>query len=87
MMSNDLIGFKRCENNHILGQMRRNGTGTELLELFRQAIDYDQDMPEAVDVIGIFSAGQTIRCSICGSVVDFHQARLRRRFAARAAFE
>ena len=86
-MSNNLIGNKRCSRGHILGQMRKNGTGTELLELFRQAIDYDQEMPESVDVIGIFSAGQMIRCSICGDVVDFHQARPRRRFSARAAFE
>lgn len=79
----NLIGFKRCRRGHILGQMRRNGTGIELLELFRQAIDYGQDMPEPVDVIGIFSAGQTIRCSICGGVVDFHQARLRRKLGIR----
>ena len=81
----ETIGLKRCPRNHILGQMRRNGDHAEVLELFRQAIDYGEDMPELVDVIGVFTAGQGIRCSICGDIVDFHQARPRH--APRVAFE
>jgi hypothetical protein len=79
------IGFKRCKKMHIIGQMRENGSGIQMLELFRQAIDYGQDIPEQVDVIGVFYAGQSIRCSICGDVVSFHDARPRH--AARVAFE
>jgi hypothetical protein len=67
-----LIGYRRCGKKHILGIMRQNGNGVEFLELFRQAIDYGEDMPELVDVIGMFPAGFGIRCSICGDVVDFH---------------
>ena len=79
------IGFKRCKNEHILGRMRRNGSGVVMLELFRQAIDYGQDIPEQVDVMGIVYAGEGFRCTICGEVVDFHQAIARP--AARVAFE
>ena len=46
-----------------------------MLELFRQAIDYGQDMPEQVDVIAVVTAGHGIRCSVCGGVVDFRWKR------------
>lgn len=75
MASQKVIGFKTCPKKHILGQMRKNGSGREILELFRLAIDYGQDLPEPVDVIGLFPAGYKIRCSICGGVVDWHQAK------------
>jgi len=84
--ANNRIGFKCCHHEHILGQMCKNGDGVEMLELFRQAIDYGEDVPEPVDVIGIFPVGYKIRCSVCGDVIDWHESG-RRRFAARAAFE
>ena len=82
------VGFKTCPNRHILGRMRKNGSGQEMLELFRMAIDYGEDMPEQVDVIGIFPVGYQIRCSVpgCGLVVDWHEAKVRR-LAAHSAFE
>lgn len=73
-MAQKVIGYKHCKNRHIIGQMRRDGRGAEVLELFRQAIDHGQDVWEPVDVIGVFSAGYGIRCSICNAVVDFHQS-------------
>lgn len=67
-----LIGFKRCEHGHLLGNMRRSGHVT-VLELFRQAINYGQDMPESVDVIAIVFTGMEIRCSVCGNVISWYQ--------------
>jgi len=74
-MAKNKIGLKACKMGHILGQYRQNGDGVEMLELFRQAIDYGQDMPEAVDVIGVFPVGYKIRCSICGGIVEWHDVR------------
>jgi hypothetical protein len=79
------IGFKHCQKHHIVGRMRRNGSGVLFLELFRQAIDYGQDIPEEVDVMGIVYFGEGFRCSICDGLVDFYQSRPRK--AARVAFE
>ena len=70
----ELIGLKRCQKRHILGNMRRDGNVT-VLELFRQAIDYGQDMPESVDVIAVLFSGIKIRCSVCGEVINWYQAR------------
>jgi hypothetical protein len=67
--------YKRCARGHILGQIRHNDDGLAMLELFRQAIDYGQDMPEQVDVIAVVTAGHGIRCSVCGGVVDFRWKR------------
>lgn len=67
-----LIGFKRCQQGHLLGNMRRSGHVT-VLELFRQAINYGQDMPESVDVIAVVYTGMEIRCSVCGGVISWYQ--------------
>jgi len=85
-MAKKMIGLKSCAMGHILGKYRTNGDGVEMLELFRLAIDYGQDMPEIVDVIGVFPVGFKIRCSICGGIVDWHDSRPRR-YSARVAFE
>jgi hypothetical protein len=84
-MAQNIIGFKRCQKNHLLGQMRADGNGNVMLVLFRQAIDYGEDMPEPVDVIGLFPVGFEIRCSICGGIIDWHESRPRH--APRVAFE
>jgi hypothetical protein len=69
------IGFKRCSNKHILGQIRQNGSHVEILELFRQAIDYGEDIPEAVDVVAVIVGRATgIRCSICGDAIEWNQS-------------
>ena len=84
-MDKAFVGFKRCPQKHIIGQMRRNASGVLFLELFRQAIDYGQDVPSEVDVMGIVYFGEGFRCSICNQMVDFYQSRPRK--AARVAFE
>jgi len=69
------IGLKRCPKKHILGQMRKNGRRQEVFELFRQAIDYGQEMPEQVDVIAVIVGKATnIRCSICGGLIVWNEA-------------
>jgi hypothetical protein len=75
-MAQKVIGFKSCKLGHILGMMRKNGSGVELLELYREAIDYGMDVPEQVDVIGVFPVGYRIRCSVCGGIVDWHDGRM-----------
>lgn len=72
-----LIGYKRCPQKHIIGQMRRNGSKEILLELFRVAIDQGQDVWEAVDVIGVFPIGYNIRCSVCGAIITWHESKPR----------
>jgi hypothetical protein len=82
----ETIGLKRCPKQHILGQMRMNGDHVEVFELFRQAIDYGEDMPEPVDVIAVISGRVTeIRCSICGGLINWNEARPRK--SPRVAFE
>jgi len=82
----ETIGFKSCPRKHILGRMRIDD-GVEIMELFRQAIDYGQDMPEQVDVIAVIIGRVTgIRCSICGGSIDWNETKPRR-YAAHVAFE
>ncbi len=84
-MSTTVIGLKRCRSGHVIGQMRKNGSGTEMLEQFRQAIDYRAEMPEAVDVSALIMGRAVVRCSICGDDVAWNEAQPRH--APRAVFE
>ena len=72
-----LVGYKRCPKKHIIGQMRQNGSKEILLELFRVAIDQGQDVWAEVDVIGVFPIGYSIRCSVCGAIIDWHESKPR----------
>lgn len=76
------IGYKYCTKKHILGQMRRNGSKQEIFELFRQAVDHGQDLPEEVDVIAVIvGPAPVVRCSICGEVIAWHQREQKRALA------
>lgn len=66
------IGYKRCVQQHILGQIRQNESGRAVLALYSDAIDYGQDMPETVNVVAMIESAKAIRCSICGNVTDWH---------------
>ena len=58
----------KCENQHTLGQVRRNGSGVRQLILYREAVDPEAEHPEDVDVIAIVEGHvMDVRCSICGS--------------------
>jgi hypothetical protein len=67
-MERDVKPWK-CGNGHVLGQVRRNGTGIRQLLLYREAVDYDAFESAEVDVIAIVEGYVTeVRCSVCGSV-------------------
>jgi hypothetical protein len=58
----------RC---HVLGVVRRNGSGVRQLYLYRQAVDVGSEGGEMaeVDVIAVVEGYVTdVRCSICGEV-------------------
>ena len=58
----------KCEHQHVLGQVRRNGSGIRQLILYREAVDLEADEVEEVDVIAIVEGHvMDVRCSICGS--------------------
>ena len=84
-METGIVGLKRCPQEHIMGRMRKDGD-QEVFELYRTAIDYGQEMPEAVDVIAvIIGRAVKIRCSLCGGLIQWNAAKPRH--AARVAFE
>lgn len=59
----------KCKNEHVLGQVRRNGTGIRQLLLYREAVDYEAFESAEVDVMAIVEGYVTeVRCSVCGSV-------------------
>lgn len=62
----------KCENGHMMGMVRRNGSGIRQLWLFRESVNSEQstvDGEEGVDVMAIVEGYVAdVRCSICGSV-------------------
>lgn len=59
-----------CSQNrsHVLGQVRRNGSGIRMLLLYRQAVDVEGAEPEEVDVMAVVEGYvANVRCSICGA--------------------
>jgi hypothetical protein len=64
----------RDEAGHLLGWVRRNGSGVRQLMLLRQAIDMDSETPVEVDVLAIVEGGPVmeIRCSICDAVRSWY---------------
>ncbi len=86
MANKNIVALKLCEKGHVLGQVRENGSGLHIFELFRQAIDYGADIPDQVDLIAVIHGRATdVRCSICSAVIVWHAGR--RRAAQRVAFE
>jgi hypothetical protein len=62
------------ESGHVLGWVRRNGSGIRQLMLLRQAVDLSEAAPADVDVIAIIEGGPVmeIRCSICERVRSWY---------------
>jgi hypothetical protein len=57
----------KCPNNHVLGQVIRNGSGIRVLLLYRQSVDPEAQRPAAVDVIATVEGHVAdVRCSLCG---------------------
>lgn len=62
----DLVPWK-CQNGHILGLVRRNGSGVRQLILYRHAINPASERMEEVDVIAVVEGlVMSVRCDICG---------------------
>jgi hypothetical protein len=57
-----------CKNNHILGFIRWNGSGTPQLMVLRKALDMQAEHPDEVDLLGPLDGRMPIRCSICDDV-------------------
>lgn len=58
-----------CKSGHALGQIRRSGRGIHQLFLYRQAVSFDQETPEQVDILAVIEGTVLdIRCGICGEV-------------------
>lgn len=63
----DLIAWK-CQDGHMMGQVRRKGHGESQLYLFREAIDLQDEHPAEQDVVAVMEGyvSVTVACSICG---------------------
>lgn len=77
----------RCENGHVMGSVRRNGSKVAQLLLFREALA-DVERPAEVDVIAVVEGYVAdVRCSVpgCGAVRTWvpGEAALRRLMASR----
>jgi len=59
----------KCPSGHVLGQVRRNGSGIRQLLLYREAVNDAGTDPVEVDVMAVVE-GYTadVRCSVCGSM-------------------
>lgn len=57
----------KCDKGHVMGQVRRNGSGIRQLLLYREAVSAEWD-PAEVDVMAVVE-GYTadVRCSVCGA--------------------
>ena len=72
----------RCKHGHVMGQVRRNGSGVRVLLLYREALTapspalphFEDKMEEGdktveVDVMAVVEGYVAdVRCSICGDV-------------------
>lgn len=59
----------KCKQGHVMGQVRRNGSGVRQLLLYREAVDKDaQDIlsPDVMAIVEGYAAEVT--CSVCGCV-------------------
>lgn len=65
-----------CANGHIMGQVKRNGSGVRQLLLYRHAVDPNAETPENVDLIGRLEGTVfDIRCDLCGAVRSWQMGR------------
>lgn len=59
----------KCENGHVMGYVRRNGSGIRQLFLLREAIDPENVLANDPDTAGIIEGFMpSWVCSICGSM-------------------
>jgi hypothetical protein len=58
----------KCKNHHVLGQVRRNGSGIRQLLLYREAIDVTVggEMAEVQVMAVVEGLVLDVSCSICG---------------------
>ena len=77
-MSEELKAW-RCKNGHVMGMVRRNGSGVRVLLLYRDALtltpgpspisENGRGEKEQVDVMAVVEGYVAdVRCSICGDV-------------------
>jgi len=63
----DVVKPWMCRGGHVLGMVRRNGSGVRQLLLYRQALG--QDGEGEVDVMAVVDGlVMDVRCSVCGRV-------------------
>lgn len=55
-----------CRGGHVLGQVRRNGSGVRQLLLYREAIEPGEGEVEVMAVVD--GLVMDVRCSVCGRV-------------------
>lgn len=56
----------QCENGHVLGLVRTDGSGVAKLLLYREALDMAPGAKQAeVDVLAVVSGDATVICSVC----------------------
>ena len=59
---------KEGQEGHVLGQVRKNGRGSNQLLLYRHAVAADES-PAEVDVMAVVQGSVVdIRCDICGAL-------------------
>jgi hypothetical protein len=59
----------KCSQGHVLGLVRRNGSGVTQLMVYRQAVDMESEEPAAPEVMAVVEGTVfDIRCSVCEAV-------------------
>lgn len=59
----------RCTQGHVMGQVRRNGSGVRQLLLYRESVDMDAQVLLSPDVMAIVEGyAAEVTCSVCGCV-------------------
>ena len=59
----------KCKQGHVMGQVRRNGSGIRQLLLYREAVDMEAQVLLYPDVMAIVEGyAAEVTCSICGGV-------------------
>lgn len=57
------------QKGHVLGMVRKNGSGVRQLLLYRHAVDVEAVEMAEVDVIAVLDGRvMDVRCSVCGEV-------------------
>ena len=65
----------KCPNGHVLGVVKTNGSGMRQLMLYRLAVDLtarEMNEPDVLAVLDGIGGLNSVKCSICGAVRDWH---------------